>query len=171
MAQSWVMEEMRYRTGLGIDAHRFASGRRLVLGGVEIDHPQGLAGHSDADVLCHAIADSLLGAAGLEDIGHYFPDTDPAYENISSLKLLEQVASMVREQGFEVGNIDAVLVLEQPRIAGYRERMRQQLAAAVGTGPEAVSLRGTTTEGMGFTGRGEGITAMAVSLLEFGAEK
>jgi 2-C-methyl-D-erythritol 2,4-cyclodiphosphate synthase len=165
------MGVMRYRTGLGVDAHRFAAGRRLVLGGVEIEHPQGLEGHSDADVLCHAVADSLLGAAGLEDIGHYFPDTDPAYKNASSLELLEEVGVLVRERGYAIGNVDAVLVLEQPRIAPFREKMRTRVAAAIGAVPEAVSLRGTTTEGMGFIGKGEGIVAMAVSLLEFDAEK
>lgn len=165
------MGEMSYRTGLGVDAHRFVDGRRLVLGGVEIEHPQGLEGHSDADVLCHAVADSLLGAAGLEDIGHYFPDSDPAYEDASSLELLAKVGAMIRENGFEVGNVDAVVVLEQPRIAPFREQMCLKLATAIGAGEQAVSLRGTTTEGMGFTGRGEGILAMAVSLLEFDAHK
>ncbi len=160
---------MRYRTGLGIDAHRFTEGRRLVLGGVVIDHPRGLEGHSDADVLCHAVADSLLGAAGMEDIGHYFPDDDPAYAGAASIELLARVARMVGDRGFQVGNIDAVLVLEEPRIAPYRERMRRSLAAAVGIDAAAVGVRGTTTEGMGFTGRGEGIAAMAVSLLECGS--
>lgn len=159
---------MKYRIGTGIDAHRFTRGRPLILGGVRFDHPMGLEGHSDADVLCHAIADSLLGAAGLEDIGRYFPDDDPAYKDSSSIELLSQVAAMVRERGCEPGNIDAVLVLEEPRIAPQREQMRRSLADAMGIGGKDVSLRATTTEGMGFTGRGEGIAAWAVSLVECG---
>ena len=158
----------RTRIGIGFDAHAFAGGRPLVLGGVTIDHPVGLAGHSDADALLHAIADSLLGAAGLEDIGHYFPDSDPAYRDISSLRLLERVAELVAAAGCRIGNIDAVLVLEAPRIAPYRDRMRAAIAAALAIPVGGVSLRATTTELMGFTGRGEGIAAMAVSLLECG---
>lgn len=157
---------MRYRTGLGVDAHRFSVGRRLVLGGVEIDYPMGLEGHSDADVLAHAIADSLLGAAGLEDIGHYFPDSDPAYRDASSIGLLRQVASLVRDRGYAIGNVDAVLVMQEPRVAPYRIRMRASLARALEMPEADISLRGTTTEGMGFTGRGEGITVLAVSLVE-----
>ena len=157
---------MKFRTGIGVDAHRFAAGRRLVLGGAEIEHPQGLEGHSDADVLTHAIADALLGAAGLEDIGHYFPDTDARFRDISSLELLGQVMAMVRECGCEVGNVDAVLVLEEPRIAPHRERMRAALASAMGIPVTDVTIRATTTEKMGFTGRGEGIAALATCLLE-----
>ncbi len=157
---------MRYRTGLGVDAHRFSVGRRLVLGGVEIDYPMGLEGHSDADVLAHAIADSLLGAAGLEDIGHYFPDSDPAYRDASSIGLLRQVASLVRDRGYAIGNVDAVLVMQEPRVAPYRIRIRASLARALEMPEADISLRGTTTEGMGFTGRGEGITVLAVSLVE-----
>lgn len=159
---------MRYRTGIGIDAHRFAGGRPLILGGVRFDHPMGLEGHSDADVLCHAIADSLLGAAGLEDIGHYFPDDNPAYRDASSIELLRQVAAMVRERGCRTGNVDAVLILEEPRIAPQREQVRRRLAEALDMDMEDVSLRATTTEGLGFTGRGEGIAAWAVSLVECG---
>jgi len=157
---------LKLRTGIGIDAHRFASGRRLVLGGVEVDHPEGLEGHSDADVLSHAIGDALLGAAGLEDIGHYFPDTDPQYKDISSLEILARVVELVRKRGCEVGNIDAVLILEQPRIAPYRERMREALAGALEIPVGDISVRGTTTEKMGFTGRGEGIAACATCLVE-----
>lgn len=159
---------MRYRTGIGIDAHRFAGERPLVLGGVRFDYPMGLEGHSDADVLCHAIADSLLGAAGLEDIGHYFPESDPAYRDASSIDILRQVVRMVRDHGYEPGNVDAVLILEEPRIAPRREQMRKLLAEALGMDMMNVSLRATTTEGMGFTGRREGIAAWAVSLVEFG---
>ncbi|MHB0915999.1 MAG: 2-C-methyl-D-erythritol 2,4-cyclodiphosphate synthase [Thermoleophilia bacterium] len=162
---------MGHRTGIGMDAHRFADGRRLVLGGVEIDHPRGLAGHSDADVLIHAIADALLGAAGLEDIGHYFPDSDPAFKDADSTMLLEEVVRLVAAAGCRVGNIDAVLVMEQPRVAPYRERIRERLAEVIGVPVSAVSVRGTTTEQMGFTGRGEGIAAMAVTLLECGETK
>lgn len=157
---------MRFRTGIGMDAHRLVEGRRLVLGGVEIDYPLGLEGHSDADVLTHAIADSLLGAAGMEDIGHYFPDTSEAFKNISSLELLKEVAVMIAAKGCGIGNVDAVLILEKPKISSYRDQMRARLAAAMDISEPDVSLRGTTTEKMGFTGRGEGIAAMAVSLVE-----
>ncbi|MCL4310705.1 MAG: 2-C-methyl-D-erythritol 2,4-cyclodiphosphate synthase [Thermoleophilia bacterium] len=157
---------MRSRIGIGFDAHAFTEGRPLVLGGVTIEHPLGLAGHSDADVLSHAVADSLLGAAGLEDIGHYFPDTDPAYRDISSLRILERVRELITAAGCRIGNVDAVLVLEAPRIAPHRHRMRAAVAAALAMPEADVSLRATTTEMMGFAGRGEGIAAMAVSLLE-----
>ncbi|MCL4472781.1 MAG: 2-C-methyl-D-erythritol 2,4-cyclodiphosphate synthase [Actinobacteria bacterium] len=157
---------MKYRTGIGMDAHRFTDGRRLILGGVELEHPQGLEGHSDADVLSHAIADALLGAAGLEDMGHYFPDSDERFKDISSLELVSQVMAMVRERGCEAGNVDAVLILEEPRIAPYRDRMRDALAAAMGIPREDIAVRATTTEKMGFTGRGEGIAAVATCLVE-----
>lgn len=157
---------MKYRTGIGMDAHRFTDGRRLILGGVELEHQRGLEGHSDADVLSHAIADALLGAAGLEDIGHYFPDSDDRFKDISSLELVGQVMVMVRERGCEVGNVDAVLILEEPRIAPYRDRMRDALAAAMAIPREDITVRATTTENMGFTGRGEGIAAMATCLVE-----
>lgn len=157
---------MRFRTGIGIDAHRFTPGRPLILGGVEIEHDQGLAGHSDADVLSHAIADALLGAAGLEDIGHYFPDTDPEWENISSLVILERVAELLHNRGCRIGNVDAVLMLEQPRISHYRDQIRAALSGALSLATSAVSVRGTTTEKMGFTGRGEGIAAFATALVE-----
>ncbi|MBI5870254.1 MAG: 2-C-methyl-D-erythritol 2,4-cyclodiphosphate synthase [Actinobacteria bacterium] len=157
---------MKIRTGIGIDAHRFVEGRRLILGGVSVDHPLGLEGHSDADVLSHAIADALLGAAGLEDIGHYFPDTDPGFKDMSSLVILSRVMELVRKRGCEVGNIDAVLVLEEPRMAPYRKNMRIALAEALDIPAEDISLRATTTEGMGFAGRGEGIAAVATCLVE-----
>lgn len=155
-----------YRTGIGFDAHPFTEGRPLMLGGVEIDHPQGLAGYSDADVLAHAVADALLGAAGLKDIGHYFPDNDPAWKDASSLDILKQVAGMVGNKGCRIGNVDAVVVAEAPRVAPYRDRMRESLAGAMGISPADVNIRGTTTEKMGFTGRGEGIAAMATALIE-----
>lgn len=159
---------MKYRTGIGIDAHRFTEGRRLVLGGVEINYPRGLEGHSDADVLSHAIADALLGAAGLEDIGHYFPDTDPAWKDVSSLEILRRVREMITRGGCEIGNVDAVLVAQEPKIAPWRGRIRESLAAALEISAADVTVRGTTTEGMGFAGRGEGIAAFATCLLECG---
>jgi 2-C-methyl-D-erythritol 2,4-cyclodiphosphate synthase len=159
---------MGFRTGIGMDAHSFINGRRLVLGGVEVDHPQGLEGYSDADVLIHAIADALLGAAGLEDIGHYFPDDDPKWKDADSTTILREVVRLVRETGCNIGNIDAVVIAEQPRVAPYREAMRARMAEVMKIPISSVSVRGTTTEQMGFTGRGEGIAAMAVTLLECG---
>ena len=156
------------RVGLGIDVHAFAAaedGRRLVLGGVEIPSDRGLLGHSDADVLAHAITDALLGAAGLEDIGHYFPDTDERYRDADSIGLLREVRGLVGES-WGVSNVDAVVICERPKIRDHRETMRKNLAAALGVEAASVSVRGTTTELLGFTGRGEGIAAQAVCLLE-----
>jgi 2-C-methyl-D-erythritol 2,4-cyclodiphosphate synthase len=158
--------EAGLRVGLGFDAHRFASERPLVLGGVRLRERDGLQGHSDADVLVHAVMDALLGAAGLEDIGHYFPDTDPVFAGASSLELLVAVADLIREKGWRPVNVDAVVICEEPRVAPHRQAMRARLAAAMGVDTERVGLRGTTTEGMGFTGRGEGIAAQAVALVE-----
>jgi 2-C-methyl-D-erythritol 2,4-cyclodiphosphate synthase len=154
------------RVGLGFDAHRFAAGRRLVLGGVEIPHESGLLGHSDADVLTHAVIDALLGAAGLPDIGRLFPDTDPKHKDASSLVLLAEAARLVHERGFMVVNVDSVVACEEPKIAVHAETMRAKLAATLGIAPERVSIKGKTTEGMGFPGRREGIAAYAVALLE-----
>jgi 2-C-methyl-D-erythritol 2,4-cyclodiphosphate synthase len=136
-----------------------------VLCGVEIDHPRGLAGHSDADVGVHALMDALLGAAGLGDIGELFPDTDPAYAGVSSVELLRRVSARIREAGWEVVNVDVTLVCERPRLADSRPAMRQGLAGALGLAGDAVSVKATTTEGMGFEGRGEGTAALAVCLL------
>ncbi len=154
------------RIGTGYDCHRFAPGRRLILGGVEVPHGQGLLGHSDADVLCHAIGDALLGAAGLGDLGLHFPDTDPGYRGVSSIELLERVARMARGEGLRVGNVDATVVAERPRLAPHIDAMRDALAGALGVDRKLVSVKATTTEGLGFTGREEGIAAHAVCLLK-----
>lgn len=159
------------RVGLGVDAHRFAAGRPLVLGGVRIRERDGLAGHSDADVLAHAVMDALLGASGREDIGHYFPDTDPVWQGADSMELLAAVAGLVEEDGRRVVNLDAVVVCEEPRIVPYRTAMQANLARALSLEEERVGVRGTTTEGMGFTGRGEGIAAQAVVLLEHAEQR
>ena len=156
---------MPFRAGLGFDAHAFQAGRRLVLGGVEVPHGRGLAGHSDADVLVHALMDALLGACGEGDIGAHFPDTDPQYKDISSVVLLEEVMGLVGERGYRVVNADCVVVAQEPRLSPYLDRMRDLLAATMRTEKDRVSVKATTTEGMGFAGRGEGIAAMAVVLL------
>jgi 2-C-methyl-D-erythritol 2,4-cyclodiphosphate synthase len=149
------------RTGIGIDSHRFAPGRRLVLGGVEIPHDLGLAGHSDADVLAHAIADALLGAAGLGDIGQHFPDTDEAWRDADSMELLRAVVARVREAGYVIDHVDATVMLERPKLAPHREQIHASLAAVVGS----VNVKATTGEGMGFVGRGEGAAALAIATL------
>jgi len=153
------------RVGLGVDAHAFAEGVPLVLGGVEIDSPRGLAGHSDGDVLAHALIDALLGGAGLGDIGTLFPPGDPAWQGASSLELLRLAAGQVREAGWELVNADCVLVGEEPRIASLREQMRDRLAEAAGVERQRVNVRATTTDRLGFPGRGEGLAAQAVALV------
>lgn len=137
-----------------------------MLGGVTVPHDQGLSGHSDADVATHAVIDAVLGAAGLDDIGSLFPDDDPAWEGAVSVDLLARVVDLVREAGWRVGNVDVTIVCERPRLSPYREAIRERLAASLGVAPGAVGVKATTTEGMGFTGRGEGVAAMAVCLLE-----
>ena len=154
-----------YRIGTGVDAHAFAEGVPLVLGGVQIDHPRGLAGHSDGDVVSHALIDALLGAAGLGDIGSLFPSDDERLRGSSSLDLLAEAYLGVREAGFELVSADCVLIGEEPRIAEHRQRMRGTLATVVGVDPERVNIRATTTDQLGFTGRGEGLAALAVALL------
>ena len=158
-----------YRVGTGIDAHGFAEGVPLVLGGVRIDHPRGLAGNSDGDVLAHALTDALLGAAGLEDIGALFPSGDPALAGADSVELLREAWRRVREAGWELVNADVVLVGEEPRLAPHRSAMRARLAAALGVEAECVAVRATTTDGLGFTGRREGLAAQAVALLRRGS--
>jgi 2-C-methyl-D-erythritol 2,4-cyclodiphosphate synthase len=152
--------------GFGYDVHRFKEGRPLILGGVEIAHTEGLDGHSDADVLCHAIADAVLGALGLPDIGHYFPPGDPECLNISSLKILEKAAVLCREQGFTLVNIDSTLVAEAPKILPHREAMKANIGRALGLDPARVGIKATTNETMGFVGRREGIAAMAVAQVQ-----
>jgi 2-C-methyl-D-erythritol 2,4-cyclodiphosphate synthase len=159
---------MTFRVGLGVDAHAFAApdaGRKLVLGGVEIPFSKSLTGHSDADVLAHAVTDALLGAAGLEDLGHYFPDTDERYRDADSVELLREARSLVGDS-WAIANVDAVVICERPKIRDHREAMRKNLAGALGVEPARVSVRGTTTEKLGFPGREEGIAAQAVCLLE-----
>ena len=153
------------RVGLGVDAHAFADGVPLVLGGVRIDHPQGLAGHSDGDVVAHALTDALLGAAGLADIGALFPSEDERYRGADSLELLAEAYGQVRRAGFELVNADCVVIGEEPRIGPHREAMRDRLAGALGVEREQVNVRATTTDRLGFTGRGEGLAAQAVALL------
>ncbi len=157
---------MKYRVGQGYDVHAWAEGRPLVLGGVEIPHEHGLKGHSDADVLLHAICDALLGAMALGDIGMHFPDKDPAYEGISSLLLLKKVASMLKETGWRVSNLDATVVAERPKLAPYIPLMRERIAEVLGTDVGRISVKATTSERLGFVGRQEGAAAQAVVLLE-----
>lgn len=152
------------RVGQGFDVHALVEGRRLILGGVEIPHTKGLLGHSDADVLAHAISDALLGAIRGGDIGKLFPDTDPAYAGADSLKLLEAVAAKVRDEGYRILDVDSVIAAQAPKLSPYREQMRQNLAAAMGVPVENVGVKATTTERLGFEGREEGISASAVAL-------
>lgn len=153
------------RIGHGYDVHRFVKDRKLILGGVDIEHNMGLLGHSDADVLCHAVSDALLGAAAMGDIGKHFPDTDANLENISSLLLLNNVVEIISSAGFSIENIDATLVLQRPKVAGYISEMRQNIADACGLQVNLVSVKATTTEQLGFAGREEGVAAYAVVLL------
>ena len=154
------------RTGIGVDSHRFEAGRELILGGVRIEHERGLAGHSDADVLTHAVIDALLGAAGLGDIGQHFPDTDPRFKDADSIHLLRTVVGYLGEHGFRIGNVDATVVLERPKLAPYRGQIRATLAAALQLPEDAVNVKATTGERMGFVGRGEGAAAMAIATLD-----
>jgi 2-C-methyl-D-erythritol 2,4-cyclodiphosphate synthase len=159
---------MRYRSGIGYDVHAFAEGRPLVLGGVVIPHDRGLAGHSDADVLSHAIADAVLGAIGEPDIGHWFPPSDASIEGISSLRILAKAAELVAAKGGRVENVDSTLVAEEPRVMRHAPAMKAKIAAALGIEPGAVGIKATTNEAMGFIGRREGIAAMAVATVSLG---
>ena len=154
------------RIGHGYDVHRLVEGRPLVLGGVTVPWRLGLLGHSDADVLTHAVMDALLGAAGLGDIGRHFPDSDPAYRGISSITLLRQVAALLRERQLAVGNVDATIVAQQPKLAPYLAGMRRNLAVCLGVAEDRINLKATTEEGLGFTGTGQGMAAHAVALLK-----
>lgn len=153
------------RIGHGYDVHKLVEGRKLILGGVDIPYEKGLLGHSDADVLTHAVMDALLGAAGLGDIGKHFPDTDPAYAGADSLKLLEHVVSVLGEHDWMVGNVDATILAQRPKLAPHIPLMRANLAERMGISPEQVNVKATTEEGLGFTGSGEGMAAHAVCLL------
>jgi 2-C-methyl-D-erythritol 2,4-cyclodiphosphate synthase len=158
---------MNIRIGHGFDVHAFAEGRRLIIGGVEITHDRGLLGHSDADVLLHAICDALLGAAGLGDIGKHFPDSDPQYKGIDSRKLLRHVGELLKRQGWHTGNVDATIIAQAPRMAPHIPIMREYIAEDLNVAVDQVNVKATTTEKLGFTGRSEGIAAEAVCLLEW----
>jgi 2-C-methyl-D-erythritol 2,4-cyclodiphosphate synthase len=157
---------MAVRFGIGYDVHRLVVNRKLILGGVEIPFVKGLLGHSDADVLCHALADALLGAAALGDIGKHFPDTDPRFRDVSSLVLLQHVAGLLEAAGWGIVNVDATLVLQAPKIAPYVRRMRENIAQALGIAIDQVSVKATTSEELGFVGMGEGATSTAVASIE-----
>ena len=154
-----------YRVGNGYDVHRLVEDRSLIIGGVTIPYEKGLLGHSDADVLIHAIMDALLGAAAMGDIGQHFPDNDPQYEGISSLLLLEKTASLLKESGWSVGNIDATIIAQKPKMAPHIEKMRQNIASVLNIGQDRINIKATTEEGLGFTGRGEGIASQAAALI------
>ncbi len=154
------------RIGIGYDVHRLVTARKLVLGGAVIPFGKGLQGHSDADVLVHAVCDALLGATGLGDIGLHFPDTDPQYKDISSLILLAEVNEMVRNKGFKIQNIDTIVFAEAPNITPYRKTMQQNLASSVEVDPDCINIKATTTEGLGMVGKGEGIGAMSIVLID-----
>lgn len=154
------------RIGHGYDVHKLVSGRKLILGGVDVPYAKGLLGHSDADVLLHAIADAILGAIGEGDIGRHFPDTDPAYKGVDSIKLLRHVMALAEIKGYRTGNVDATIVAQRPKLAPYIQQMRENIARALDTNPDRVNVKATTTEELGFAGRGEGIAAYAVVLLE-----
>lgn len=153
------------RVGMGYDVHRLTEGRKLILGGVEIPWEKGLLGHSDADVLVHAVMDALLGAAALGDIGKHFPDTDPAYKGISSSLLLRHVTELLKKNGYAIGNVDATIIAQKPKMAPHILKMRENMAEAMGISVDCLNVKATTEEGLGFTGREEGIAAQAICLL------
>ena len=158
-------KEILMRIGQGYDVHRLVEGRKLILGGVEIPYEKGLLGHSDADVLLHAVMDALLGAAALGDIGQHFPDSDERYKGISSVELLKEVGKILQENGYMIENIDSTVIAQRPKLLPYRPQMAENIAAALGIEKEQVSVKATTEEGLGFTGTGEGISAQAIALL------
>jgi 2-C-methyl-D-erythritol 2,4-cyclodiphosphate synthase len=159
------VEKSKLRIGIGFDSHPFAKNRKLVLGGIEIPFAKGLMGHSDADVLCHSIADALLGACGLKDIGNYFPDTDPKYKNISSLKILAQVMKMAKTKGYEVINIDTIIICQQPKISPYVDKMKNILGKVLRLNPDCIGIKAKTTEALSFAKISSGIACYAVALL------
>jgi 2-C-methyl-D-erythritol 2,4-cyclodiphosphate synthase len=156
---------MNCRIGQGYDVHRLVEGRKMILGGVEIPFDKGILGHSDADVLLHAICDAMLGALALGDIGKYFPDTDPQFKNVSSVQLLSKVNQLVQSKNYHVVNIDSTVVLQKPKIASYIDAMKSHIAKTLSISPDEISIKATTSEGMGFTGTGEGVAAYAIVLL------
>lgn len=153
------------RIGQGYDVHKLAEGRKLIVGGVEIPYEKGLVGHSDADVLVHAVMDALLGAAGLGDIGEHFPDSDPAYKGVSSIQLLKKVGELLQEHCYVIENIDATIIAQKPKMASYRPQMAENIASALSLDKSRVNVKATTEEGLGFTGSGEGISSQAITLL------
>ena len=157
---------LEYRTGLGLDVHAFAENRKLVIGGVEIPYEKGLLGHSDADVLLHAISDALLGALALGDIGQHFPDTDPKYKNADSKQLLKHVYNLIVEKGYKLGNVDAMVTMQKPKLASYINAMRNIIAGLLEADVEQISIKATTTEKLGFVGREEGVSAFATVLIQ-----
>ncbi|MCH5253025.1 MAG: 2-C-methyl-D-erythritol 2,4-cyclodiphosphate synthase [Lachnospiraceae bacterium] len=159
------------RIGTGYDVHRLVPERDLILGGVKIDYEQGLLGHSDADVLLHAIMDAILGAAALGDIGKHFPDTDPAYRGVSSIYLLECVRKLIEKEGYRIGNVDATIIAQRPKMSPYIDRMKENIAKALQVEISRINVKATTEEGLGFTGTGEGISSQAVCLLEENKEE
>ncbi|MCH7721768.1 MAG: 2-C-methyl-D-erythritol 2,4-cyclodiphosphate synthase [Bacteroidetes bacterium] len=160
---------MKYRTGIGFDVHAFADNRKLIIGGIEIPHHKGLAGHSDADVLLHAITDALLGALALGDIGKHFPDTDEQFKDVDSAILLKKTYQLIKEKGYKIGNIDSVVALQEPKLAEYILQIQEKISSILEAGIDQISIKATTTEGLGFIGREEGISAFA-SVLIFKAE-
>jgi len=160
------IEEMEMRIGTGYDVHKLVPGRKLILGGVTVPYELGLDGHSDADVIVHAIMDALLGAAALGDIGQHFPDNDPEYKGADSIELLKEVGNILRKEGYKVGNVDSTIIAQRPKLMTFLPEMRKNVAAALGIDVNQVSIKATTEEHLGFTGRGEGISSQAVALIE-----
>lgn len=161
-----IQKDLNMRVGIGYDVHRLVDGRKLILGGVDVPFKKGLQGHSDADVLVHAICDALLGAAGLSDIGSHFPDSDPKFKDISSLKLLAKTYEMITKKGVSILNLDTIIFAEKPKLLPYRQTMQKKIAAMIHLEESRINIKATTTEGLGMIGKGEGIAAMCVALVE-----